>query len=114
MLFRRTYLGKHLQKMLSDLRRVIVVDSANGLSDLDSHLPSTSCRAFESSMCMVEELYEIIDWLSNCFSSLCKDGRETFSIMAHLETESGIRISFLPVCLACVSSQKAAFCEIPL
>ena len=57
---------------------------------------------------------EMIPSSSNRLSSRCKEGRETFKSIAHFETDPGMRTSFFPVCLACIKSQKAAFCAIPL
>ena len=42
----------------------------------------------------------MIFFASNSLSSLCKDDLETFIIIAQLDTESGILITFLPDCRA--------------
>ena len=63
---------------------------------------------------MVLPVYRMIPPSSSFFISLWSDGRDTFKIIAHLDMESGIFTVVFPVCLICISIQKAAFCAIPL
>jgi len=47
-------------------------------------------------------------------SSRCRDGRETFISIAHLEIEPGMGMERFPLWRICMRSQKAAFWAIPL
>ena len=64
------------------------------------YLLRTFCNASVSWISIVGGSYVMIPSVSNFFSSLCREERDTFITIAQLDTESGILITFLLDCLA--------------